>query len=121
MTTRGTIIVDEDNNEPLEGTEPEQFEGVYIVDDETLELLTTAVGCLGMLSQVQLDEAPRENLLIIADELAARFGLSENIEVEEQVHTTEDGEEIIYRPKGGVMGDEPEEAEGPAPEQPQSG
>ena len=108
-------IESEDNNE----NESEEWEGVYVVDDSTADLLATAVGILQMMSQAQLGEDHRENLLIIADELQARFAIEkDSIQVEEiVVHNPETGEdEILYKPPGGVMGDdEPEnEAEGPA-------
>src|SRR6056300_1689947 len=63
-----------------------EFEGVYVVDDSTADLLATAVGILQMMSQAQLGEDHRENLLIIADELQARFAIeSDSIAVEEQL------------------------------------
>src|SRR5210317_2253728 len=55
--------------------EDDDFEGVYVVDDDTADLLATAIGILQMMSQVQLGEDHRENLLIIADELRARFAI----------------------------------------------
>lgn len=94
-----------------------EWEGVYVVDDETANLLATAVGILQMMSQAQLGEDHRENLLIIADELQARFAIEkDSIQVEEVIiENPETGEEeILYRPPGGVMGDESPEAEGPA-------
>lgn len=96
---------------------PEPFEGVYTVDDDTERLLEVVVGMLHMLANTQVDEEARENCIVIAHELADRFGIEgEEMVVEEQIHTTDEGEEIIYKPRGGVFGDEPEEAEGPAPE-----
>lgn len=89
------------------------FEGVYILDDDTADLVATAIGVLQMTAGVQLGEDHRENLMIIAEELAQRFGLVEDINVEEVTH----GDEILYKPLGGVMGDDedtPEQAEGPA-------
>ena len=97
----------------------DEFEGVYIVDDDTADLLATAIGVLQMMSQVQMGEDHRENLLIIADEIQARFAIEkDSITVEEIVTSDpETGEEeILYRPKGGVFGDDDPspEAEGPA-------
>jgi hypothetical protein len=122
---------DDDDLNETEHTHDDEFEGVYIVDDDTAELLATAIGILQMCSGIQLGEDHRENLLIIADELQARFAIEkDSITVEERIVTDpETGEEeILYRPQGGVMGDhededDPEEAEGPAvePEEPQSG
>jgi hypothetical protein len=104
---------DDDTQQPQE---PPQFEGVYIVDDDTLRLLEVVVGMLHLLAQTQVDEGARENCHIIADELADRFAVSaEDIEVEEIIH----GDEVLYRPRGGVMGDEDPEAEGPKPESPE--
>jgi hypothetical protein len=107
-------IESEDNTEPQD-----EFEGVYIVDDDTADLLATAIGILQMMSQVQLGEDHRENLVIIAEELRARFAIEkDSMQVEEIViQNPETGEdEILYRPPGGVMGDEdnPEKGEAPA-------
>lgn len=102
---------DDDQENP---TEPQPFEGAYSVDDDTERLLEVVVGMLQMLAQTQVDEGARENCYIIAQELSDRFMLSaEDIEVEEILH----GDEILYRPRGGVMGDE--EPEGSAPESPE--
>ena len=97
----------------------EQFEGVYVVDDDTADLLATAIGILQMMSQVQLGEDHRENLLIIADAIQERFAIEkDSIQVEEIVtQNPETGEEeILYKPPGGVMGDElkPDKGEAPA-------
>lgn len=107
-------IESEDNTEPQD-----EFEGVYIVDDDTADLLATAIGILQMMSQVQLGEDHRENLVIIAEELRARFAIEkDSMQVEEIViQNPETGEdEILYKPPGGVMGDEdnPEKGEAPA-------
>jgi hypothetical protein len=98
--------------------EDDDFEGVYVVDDDTADLLATAIGILQMMSQVQLGEDHRENLLIIADELRARFAIEkDSIQVEEIItENPETGEEeILYRPPGGVMGDEDKPEKGEAP------
>ena len=118
---------DDDRDDDLEDEEP-GFEGTYIVDDDTLRLLEVVVGMIHMLGNTQVDELARENCHVIADELAHRFGVTEDeILVEEIIH----GDEVLYKPRGGVMGDEPipeedfpeaandseePEAEGPAPE-----
>ena len=95
--------------------EPEQFEGAYIVDDDTLNLIQTVVGVVRMAGMAQVDETARNNLEIIADALAERFGI-EDLILEEQIHTTEEGEEeLLYRPVGGVFGDDEPEQEGEAP------
>ena len=96
----------------------EEFEGVYVVDDETADLIASAIGVLQMMSQIQMGEDHRENLLIVADELSARFAIEkDSMAVEEVIiDNPETGEqEILYRPPGGVFGDlASPEAEGPA-------
>ena len=111
--------MNQDDIESEDTNDEDDFEGVYIVDDDTADLLATAIGILQMMSQVQLGEDHRENLLIIADELRARFAIEkDSIQVEEIVtQNPETGEEeILYKPPGGVMGDEdkPEKGEAPA-------
>lgn len=108
---------DNDNNENIsDDDEAQPFEGFYAVDDDTLKLLEVVYGMLQMLAQTQVDEGARENCHIIAEEFADRFGVgADDIEVEEIIH----GDEVLYKPRGGVMGDE--EPEGSAPEKPQSG
>lgn len=97
-----------ENDHEEHDDELEEFEGNYVVDDDTLDLLSSAVGCITLLASAQLESQARENLIIIAEELSERFMLnSVDILVEEQVHSTEDGEELIYKPRGGVFGDEP--------------
>ena len=108
---------DIEDNDNLEN-EPEEFEGVYVVDDDTADLLATAIGILQMMSQVQLGEDHRENLIIIAEELQARFAIEkDSMTVEEVIiENPETGEEeILYRPPGGVMGDEDKPEKGEAP------
>ncbi len=86
--------------------------GVYIVDDDTARLLEVVIGMVHMLATTQMEQTSRENCQIIAEELAERFALAleGDIEVEEIIH----GDEILYKPRGGVMGDDKPEAEGPA-------
>jgi hypothetical protein len=99
------IMNDDDENEV--GSE-EEFP-VYIVDDATQELLETALNCMITLSDAQIDPAAGDALAAIADSLAERFAIN-RFEVEETVHTHEDGEEeVIYKPKGGIMPDNDEE------------
>lgn len=71
------------------------------IDDDTLALIEVALNCMMQMSDLQLDEASRENVVLIADEIAARFAISA-IHVEEEV--TDDGE-TIYKPRGGVFND----------------
>jgi predicted nuclease with TOPRIM domain len=91
--------------------EPEDFEGRYIVDDDTEALIATVVGVIRMAAMVQVSEDARENLEIIAEALADRFGIEESMVVEEQIHNDpETGEEeIIYKPKGGLFQDDDED------------
>lgn len=82
-------------------TEPKP---TYTVDADTQALLEVVLNCMVTLSEAQLDEAAAQNLLTIADALAERFNIS-HTELEEEHH----GDEIIYRPKGGIFpGDEDE-------------
>ena len=116
------MLEDDDDRDDDDYEEDDEagFEGVYIVDEDTARLLEVVVGMIQMLGNTQVDETARENCYVIAQELAERFGVPEDeIEVEEIIH----GDEVLYKPRGGVMGDEPipeedeePEAEGPAPE-----
>jgi hypothetical protein len=110
---------DDDRKDDFEEDEDATgFEGVYIVDEDTARLLEVVVGMIHMLGNTQVDEAARDNCFVIAQELAERFGVPDDeIEVEEIIH----GDEVLYKPRGGVMGDEPipeddepEEGEAPA-------
>ena len=110
-------IYDDEDDEELE----EEFEGVYVIDDDTADLLASAIGIIQMTAGLQLNQEARDNLHIIADAIQERFAIEQDsITVEEQIVTNPDTgeEEILYKPKGGVFGDdeEPEQAEGPAPE-----
>jgi hypothetical protein len=99
---------DDDNLDDNDDSE-QQPVPVYIVDDDTRALVEVALNCMVQLSQAQVDEEAAENLITIADALAERFDI-DKAEVEEIVHTTDDGEEeIIYKPKGGLFNDDPEQ------------
>lgn len=74
---------------------------IYTLDDDTLQLIEIALNCMVQLGDAQMDEAARDNLILIADEIAARFAIT-SYAVEEEV--TADGE-TIYKPKGGVFND----------------
>lgn len=99
---------DDDNDEFDEEAQ------IYDVDEQTRQLIETACNCMISLAEAQLDEASALGLRAIADALAERFAI-DAIELEEHHHTTEEGEETILAPKGGVFPEEPDEAEGPAP------
>jgi hypothetical protein len=92
---------DEHEDDELEGEE--EFE-IYAVDDETRLLIETACNCIVALSEAQLLEESKQGLLSIADALASRFAI-QALEVEEEIHSTDEGEEIIYKPKGGIFQD----------------
>lgn len=116
MNQDDDIFDDEDD----ELDSDEEFEGVYVIDDATADLLASAIGIIQMTAGLQLNQEARDNLHIIADAIQERFAIEQDsITVEEQIVTNPDTgeEEILYKPKGGVFGDEEEpEAEGPAPE-----
>lgn len=75
---------------------------VYEVDDDTRALLEAALNCLVNLSQAQVSEESQQAILGIADSLALRFDIS-RLEVEEEIHSTDEGEEVIYRPKNSIF------------------
>lgn len=84
-------------------------ETVYVVDEETTQLIETVIGCLNALASIQLDDDSRNNIYLIADELGQRFAI-DSMEVEEQVHTTDDGEEeIIYKPLTDIFPETPDD------------
>lgn len=102
---------DDDHDDDDDHNDIEQETPVYLVDDATEELLMTALNCMITLSEAQIDPMSGEALAAIADELALRFAI-DRYEVEETVHTDDDGkEEIIYKPKGGIMPDTEEDEE----------
>lgn len=98
---------DDDDEDGEEAVTP-----IYLVDDETEDLLMTALNCMVTLADAQIDPVSGDALVAIADELALRFAI-DRFEVEETVHTDDNGvEEIIYTPKGGsVMPDTDEDEE----------
>lgn len=75
----------------------------YTLDLDTQELVEVALNCMVQLSSAQIDEEAAENLLLIADEIALRFNITRSEIIEEQ-----HGDEIIYKPKGGLFNDEDE-------------
>ena len=85
-------------------TEPQ--DNSYVLDDETLKLIEIALNCMVQLADAQILEQAREDLLLCADELARVFNVP-HIDVVESHH----GDEIIYKPRGGVFGDEPDTAQ----------
>jgi|TARA_B110000977_G_scaffold15274_1_gene18791 hypothetical protein len=85
---------------------------VYILDDDTTYLIESALNCMITLADAQVDEASKDNLELIADEIANRFGIN-SYKVVETVHTSDDGEEeVIYSPLDGLgLGDDTEDPE----------
>ena len=107
----------DDHDQHDDDQEDDEFEAdsepgdvpVYLVDDDTRALIEVSLNCMVQLSEAQIDESGAEALLVIADSLAERFAIN-RFEVEETIHTDEDGEEeIIYKPKGGIMPDTDDE------------
>jgi hypothetical protein len=101
-----------------EHEEDDEFDGeeefdVYEVDDETRNLIEAACNCMVSLAEAQIDPEAAANLMAMADALADRFAINA-IELEQHHHSTDDGEETILAPKGGLFPDLPEE-EGEAP------
>jgi hypothetical protein len=88
---------DDDEVEGIEESVP-----MYMVDEETRDLIEAALNCMISLSEAQVNPDSAEGILGIADSLAIRFGIS-RIEVEQELHTTEDGDEVIYRPKDSIF------------------
>jgi len=96
----------EDDDDSSETVTP-----VYIVDDDTEELLMTALNCMITLADAQIDPISGDSLVAIADEIALRFAI-DRFEVEETIHTDDNGvEEIIFKPKGGILPDADTEEE----------
>ena len=83
-------------------TEPQ--DNSYVLDDETLKLIEIALNCMVSLADAQMLEQAREDLLLCADELARVFNVP-HVDVIESHH----GDEIIYKPRKGIFGDEEEE------------
>ena len=83
-------------------TEPQ--DNSYVLDDETQKLIEIALNCIVSLADAQMLEQAREDLLVCADELARVFNVP-HIDVVESHH----GDEIIYKPKGGIFDDEPDD------------
>ena len=85
-------------------TEENPQDNSYILDEETEKLIEIALNCMVQLADAQMLEQAREDLLLCADELARVFNITAQ-EVIEQHH----GDEIIYKPRKGIFGDEEEE------------
>ena len=106
---------DFDDDEELDDQGELQEFPVYLVDDDTRNLIEVALNCMLQLSDAQVDDESAQSLMAIADSIALRFNI-EKADVEETVHTTDDGEEeIIYKPRGGVFKDQDDEDEADTP------
>jgi hypothetical protein len=92
--------MDDRDDDEFEGTE--ESVPVYNVDEQTRDLIEAALNCMISLSEAQINEESAEGILGIADSLAVRFGIA-RIEVEQEVHTTDEGSELIYRPKDSIF------------------
>jgi hypothetical protein len=88
---------DDDEVEGIEESVP-----VYMVDDDTRDLIEAALNCMISLSEAQVNPDSAEGILGIADSLAIRFGIS-RIEVEQEVHTEDGVDEVIYKPKDSIF------------------
>ena len=75
----------------------------YVLDEETQKLIEIALNCMVQLADAQMLEQSRDDLLVIADELARVFNIP-HVDVVESHHENE----IIYKPRNGVFGDEPD-------------
>ena len=73
----------------------------YELDSDTQSLVEVALNCMLQLSTAQVEDEAAENLVIIANEIADRFNITVT-ELEEEQH----GDEIIYKPKGGLFNDD---------------
>jgi len=85
-------------------TEPNDQNNSYILDEETQKLIEIALNCMVQLADAQMLDQAREDLMLCADELARVFNIP-HVDVVEQHH----GDEIIYKPRKGIFGDEEEE------------
>ena len=99
------------NEDDIQGDNLEE-PPLYLLDTDTTALIESALNCMITLADAQIDETSKDNLELIADELAARFGIN-SYKIVETVHTGDDGlEEVIYSPQGGLgLGDETEDPE----------
>lgn len=74
------------------------------LDPDTHEILEAALNCLVSLSDAQVTEEGADAIMAIVEALALRFGIEA---VEAEIHSSEDGDEIIYKPRGaGLFPDE---------------
>ena len=107
--------MNEHDDDDHEHDEEDSFPVYTNIDEETLLLIETACNCLVTLAEAQVNEESAEGLRVIADSLAERFAI-DAMELEEHTHVSDDGEETILAPKGGVFPDEPDAESNPAAE-----
>lgn len=90
----------------MDDQDDDEFEGaelpVYTVDEETRSLIEAALNCMVSLSEAQISEEAAQSILALADDLAIRFDIN-RIEVEQEVHTTDGVDEVIFRPKNSIF------------------
>lgn len=74
----------------------------YQLDDQTREYLEVALNCVVSVADAQIDDVSHQGLIVIAETLADTFGIPR---YQAEVHNTEDGEEVIYRPPSDLFKD----------------
>jgi len=94
---------DDDDNNTHDDDDDEAYP-IYLVDDETRSIIEAALNCLVTLADTQILEEGADAILGIADAIADRFGI-QRMELEDVSHTTDEGDEIIYKPKSGLFND----------------
>jgi hypothetical protein len=104
-----TCMNNEHDDDDDEIEHPETYP-IYFVDEETRSIIEATLNCLVTLADTQVLEEGSDAILAIADALADRFGI-DRVEIEETVHTTDEGDEIIYKPKTGLFKDSDAEEE----------
>jgi hypothetical protein len=92
--------MDDQDDDEFEGTD--DVVPVYTVDEETRSIIEAALNCMVSLSEAQISEEAAQSVLALADDLAIRFNIN-RIEVEQEVHTEDGVDEVIYRPKNSIF------------------
>ena len=92
--------MDDQDDDEFEGTD--DVVPVYVVDEETIGLIEAVLNCMVSLSEAQISEDAAQSILALADDLALRFNIN-RIEVEQEVHTADGVDEVIYRPRDSIF------------------
>ena len=92
--------MDDQDDDEFEGTD--DVVPVYAVDEETIGLIEAVLNCMVSLSEAQISEDAAQSILALADDLALRFNIN-RIEVEQEVHTADGVDEVIYRPRDSIF------------------